>query len=280
MSQDSLKYNDVAYKASHNSYDRNESLAEQLTFHSSDPSNAGCSGLELDIVQKSDAWEWSVSHGGSYSSKPEKQFSAYLNQIKSWMDANPGHRVIEVHIDIKNTPMSNEEFPDQIDSYIENVFSRSRVFTPDTLIGNHEDLVQGAQATGWPTLGELEGKIVFCFSGNEDRKATYARTNPKTRLCFSDLYLETHPPQYPDFNRGTRVFMNYHLYQKYYDDWFPQLQRMAKEQGFITRGYVLNSKDIWIKAQNAALNIMATDKVSGHDWAQNGDYPFRQLDIV
>ena len=281
MNQNDLKYNDVCFKASHNSYDRDESLAEQLTFHSADPSNAGCSGIELDIVQKSDAWQWSVSHGGSYSSDPDKQFSAYLKQVKSWMDQNPGHRVIEVHIDIKNTPMSNEQFPQQIDNYIQQVFTdRNRVFQPNALIGNYDDLVQGAQATSWPTLGELEGKIIFCFTGNETRKAIYARTDPKARLCFSDIYQETNPPQYPDFNSGTRVFLNYHLYQKYYDEWFPQLQRIAKEQGFISRGYVLNSQDIWTKAQNAALNIMATDKVSGHSWAQNGDYPFRKLNIV
>lgn len=280
MDMNNLKYNEVAFKASHNSYDRDETLAEQLTFHSDDPSNAGCSGIELDIVQKSDAWEWSVSHGGSYSSSKEKQLRAYLDQVKAWMNANPGHRVIEVHLDIKNTPMSNEAFPQQIDNYIGSVFNRNTVFSPGALIGNHDDLVQGAQATGWPTLDELKGKIMFCFSGNETRKAIYARTEPRERLCFSDLYLETHPPQYPDFTHGTRVFMNYHLYQKYYDEWLPQLQRMAQQPGFITRGYVLNSKDIWIKAQNAALNIMSTDKVSRHDWAQNGDYPFRALDII
>ncbi len=281
MGQDNLKYNDVCFKASHNSYDRDESISEQLTFHSNDPSKCGCSGLELDIVQKNDAWKWSVSHGGSYSSSADKQLSAYLQKIKSWMDANPGHRVIEVHMDIKNTPMSNDQFPQEIDSYIEQVFTdRSVIFQPNRLIRNYDDLVQGAQATGWPTLGELKGKIIFCFTGNESRKATYARTDPKERLCFADLYLETDPPQYPDFSRGTRVFMNYHLYQKYYDQWYHQLQRMAQQPGFLTRGYVLNSQDIWTKAQNAALNIMATDKVSGHSWAQNGDYPFRQLDIV
>lgn len=277
MSQDQLRYKYAAFKASHNSYDRNEPIGQQLDFHALDPSNCGCSGLELDIYQKSDAWEWSVSHLGGYSSKPENQLRAWLQKIKAWTVANPGHRPITVHIDIKNTPLDNTVFPDKIDQYILSVFTQAEVFSPGSLFGEHDNLVAGAQAQGWPTLGELAGKLIFCFTGDETRKATYARSNARERLCFADLYLETDPVQYPDFTAGTRIFMNYHLWNALSGNWIPQLQKMAKQPAFITRGYVLNDKTIWLKAQQGMLNVMATDKVSGHSWAQNGDYPFRAL---
>jgi len=274
------RYNNVAFKASHNSYDRDESITQQLTFNYDDPSNAGCSGIELDIVQKDDDWKWSVSHGGSYNSKADKQLSAYLQQIVDWRTSESGYdydRVINIYLDIKNKHMSENEFPDQIDDYIKNIIDEDTIFKPNELIGDKDDLVSGAQTTGWPDLDSLKSKYIICFSGDEDRKRRYAGNNPKKRLCFSDKYLETNPPEYPDFEKGTRVFMNYHLYQKYYDKWHEQIRNMVDQPGFITRGYVLNSQEIWIKAQNAGVNIMATDKVCNHSWARNGDYPFKTI---
>jgi hypothetical protein len=286
-----MKYNNVAFKASHNSYDRDESLATQLTFDPNNPANAGCSQIELDIWQgpnpNTNGWEWSVSHKGPYDSNPDKQFSAYLQQVMDWRAAAPGsdpyhNRVIAISIDIKDTSPPDDDFPDAIDNYIRGVIPESLVYKPCELIGGKfDDLVSGAQATGWPEIETLNNKYILCFSGDEDRKKAYAETSPKDRLCFADQTLRTdHPTEYPSFVSGNRVFMNYHLYQDSYKKyWCAQLQAMAEQPGFITRGYVLNDGDIWADAQNAKLNIMATDKITGkkYDWAQNGPYPFRAL---
>ena len=281
MSNENTPYNLAAFKASHNSYDRDEQpITTQLQFHPDDPSACGCSGLELDIWQSNSEWKWSVSHTGGYSSKAENQLSAYLRQLRSWSDQNPSHRVIELHIDIKNTPMSNAEFPAQFDAYLREYLPSSMLFTPSRLMTpESSDLVAGAQLNGWPALKLLAGKFIVCLSGNEGRKATYALTEPRERLCFADLELETDPVQFPDFNRGSRVIMNYHLYDRLSENWIPQLQEMARQPGFLTRGYVLNDASIWEKAQVACLNIMATDRVSGHSWAQNGPEPFRTLTV-
>jgi hypothetical protein len=281
MSSENTPYNMVAFKASHNSYDRDEQpITTQLQFNRNDPSNCGCSGLELDIWQADNAWQWSVSHLGGYSSKAENQLSAYLRQLRSWSDQNQGHRVIELHIDIKNTPMSNAEFPAQFDAYLREYLPSSMLFTPSGLMTpESSDLVACAQQTGWPALNLLAGKFIVCLTGNEPRKATYALTQPRDRLCFADLELETDPVQFPDFNHGSRVIMNYHLYDRLSDNWIPQLQEMARQPGFLTRGFVLNDSSIWRKAQEACLNIMATDKVSGQSWAQNGSEPFRTLSV-
>ena len=50
-----MKYHEVSFKQSHNSYERKEDPHVTLTFHSQDPGNAGCRGLEYDIWRHSDA---------------------------------------------------------------------------------------------------------------------------------------------------------------------------------------------------------------------------------
>jgi hypothetical protein len=278
-----MKYHQAAFKASHNSEERNETIGEQLTFDTNHPYNCGCSGIEFDIVQDKNSWKWSVSHGGKYNADENKQLSYYLQQVVNWRKkaiGKYGDRVITIHIDIKNSYLSDTDFPAKFDKYInDNVPDLANsIYKPGELMGGYSDLVSGAQANGWPELEALENKYVLCISGNEEnRKRAYAGTAPEARLCFVDQTLETEPVQYPDFTQGQRVFMNYHLYQKYYDNWFEQLQYMATQQGFITRGWVLDNQDLWIKAQTAKLNIMATDKVKNHDWAQNGDYPFKSI---
>ncbi|MEY4768343.1 MAG: hypothetical protein RL637_982 [Pseudomonadota bacterium] len=277
-----MKYHQAAFKASHNSEERNETISEQLTFNICNPFNCGCSGIEFDIVQDKNSWNWSVSHGGNYTDAKDKQLTHYLQQVVDWRSTKKGKdcdRVITIHFDIKNSHLSDNDFPAKFDEYIKRVPKLANsLYKPGELMGNYNDLVSGAQANGWPELDALKNKYILCISGNEEhRKRAYAGTNPKSCLCFVDQPLETDPVQYPDFTQGQRVFMNYHLYQKYYDNWFEQLQYMATQQGFITRGWVLDNQDLWIKAQTAKLNIMATDKIKDHDWAQNGDYPFKSI---
>ena len=49
------RFNQVQFKASHNSYVRDESLAEQMAFDDEDHWQGGCRGLEFDIRPNDDA---------------------------------------------------------------------------------------------------------------------------------------------------------------------------------------------------------------------------------
>ena len=49
-----LKYHQASFKGSHNSYDRNEPIHEQLLYHPGDVSRCGCRALEFDIWRHSD----------------------------------------------------------------------------------------------------------------------------------------------------------------------------------------------------------------------------------
>jgi hypothetical protein len=47
----SLRYNDVSMKGAHNSYQRDETLIEQIKWNASNPADTGCRAVELDISQ-------------------------------------------------------------------------------------------------------------------------------------------------------------------------------------------------------------------------------------
>ncbi len=99
---DLLKYNEVTFKASHNSYDRDETTHEQLDFHHEDPSRCGCRGLEFDIWRHSDEKEkfFTVSHTQILTEGPPLAW--YLGLLLSWHLNNPGHDVILITLDIKS----------------------------------------------------------------------------------------------------------------------------------------------------------------------------------
>ncbi|MBK8493312.1 MAG: hypothetical protein IPL49_21140 [Saprospirales bacterium] len=137
-----IVYDQIIFKASHNSYDRDESIAEQLTFHPSSPHNGGCMALEFDIWRHSSPFirdqrisdnYFMVSHTGTGGST----LANYLRQIKSWHHRTPNHPVILITIDIKSKEGGYSNFHDEIDTYLKCHFDQNLIFSPNRLIKDH-----------------------------------------------------------------------------------------------------------------------------------------------
>src|SRR5215471_3022247 len=95
----SLRYNDVSMKGAHNSYQRDETLIEQIKWNASNPAEAGCRAVELDISQSDNGLEWSVGHDSSYHTD-YRQLSQFLAELRAWGVNTPGHDPITVHLDL------------------------------------------------------------------------------------------------------------------------------------------------------------------------------------
>lgn len=264
-------YDRVAFKASHNSYDRDERpIITQLSWSAANHYQKGCRGLELDIHPSENLWVWSVNHIGRYKGLVDMQFSGYLTLLRDWSDKNPGHDVITVTVDLKSDPSDLRSFPWQLDAYIKRHLGSAKLFTPGELQGSNADLVSGAMSRGWPTLGDLKGRFILCLSGSEDAKKAYARSG-KERLCFADKKVGQGDSR-PSTTKGHRVFFNFDL--RAWLGWKKTLQWFANQKGFATRGYVINDGVLWKKARSAKVNILATDKVMKYSWATVGPTPF------
>jgi hypothetical protein len=240
-----------------------------MNWSKEEPWQGGCRGLELDINQSEEGNHWSVGHVGGYSSS-ERQLSQFLSELRVWAEENPEHDVVTLYLDLKEV---HDGFEDDLDEYVSQHLDRP-VYRPADLMGSQASVPDGARVHGWPTLGELRGKFILVLSGDNDAKTAYADDDPRVRLCFADK--DRDQDQAPESN--TRVFFNYHLYERDDEDWTPIFEAEATNPASICRGYVVNEGDFWEDVLDAGCNILSTDWVEDKDWAKvSDDVPFLQL---
>jgi hypothetical protein len=290
---DSLPFKRLQFKASHNSYECDEKIVEQLAFNASSPSEAGCRGVEFDCIQDKsrvggkDEWRWMVKHEGDFSAD-EKSLAQYLDDVRRFADAHPGHDPIDVHIELKDAAGADSIFALKFDELIIKHLAggnKARLFTPADMMkrGFGVDLVAVASNIGWPSLKEMRGKFFVVITGNEAgaggaRKKYYAK-NPRERIAFVDQDCgEGNIGNRPNPDHGDRLFLNVHVYQKY-TDWQEFCHWASSHKGFIVRAWKVNAEALWTRCLIHGVNILATDKVKHHSWAKVGTGPYRQIMI-
>lgn len=281
-----LRYDQACFKASHNSYARDEiPVVDQLKWNPRKTYEAGCRGLELDIQQSARNWSWSISHMDGYCGDAHVQFGTYLELLADWSNRNRKHDVITVTVDIKSTKFDDLEFPYFFDAYVARHFPAERIFRPGDLMKPGKSLTDSVKA-GWPKLLDLQGQFIFCLSGDDGRKSLYAQTAPTQRLFFADK--DGGMSSATTVGDGYRVFFNFKLTESYFEgskhDDVPSaaqttklvgsIQRLRAHGGLIIRGYDLNSERGWENARTLRVNMMSTDKVCSHSWATVGEMPF------
>lgn len=268
MPYNDFYYNEVKFKASHNSYNRDEHIIDQLQWQHNH--NNGCRGIELDISQSDDGKHFSVAHKFWYDNDAP-DLSQYLNHLRVWSKDNPKHDCITVHLDLKKV---NPNFIEQLDLYLEKHFdigTDTSLFSPKHLIQQYPNLATGLTKHGWPTLGELRGKFIFCLSGLEEHKAKYAATLPSERYCFADYGIKNNSTPTLDH----RVFLNCKKPFFTLQNWRKAFHKTKQHLPYsIIRVYGINSQSYWNQSLVNKSNILSTDKVSDHDWAKVGNFPF------
>lgn len=287
---DHIAYNKVIMKASHNSYNRDEQpVSSQLLWNPIISPFMGpltyqrsCSALELDIWQKGDGdWQWKVHHTQPVGDEG-KAFSTYLQDLNTWSTHNPGHRPISIFIDLKNDPNSSankNNFPKEIDNYITKFIPRTKFCTPKDIMNGEKTLIDGVKTHGWPTIGQLKGKFIICFTSPSDLKEYYLDNNYEDALCFCAA-------RTPDEVNVNKIFYNIHVYKsstritpggyKLNDS---KLRKLYDSGLYFIRGWVLSHESIWNEALHKyqVLNALATNEISNQQWAGVGIYPFAEL---
>lgn len=125
---------------------------------------------------------------------------ACLRAVKGWSDDHPTHVPIAILLELKDTPLILGDLPfvvpepfdadamDQVDSVIRSVFPPSQVITPDDVRGTHPDLPSAIADSGWPTLGESRGKVMFMMDNGGSYRSTYLAGAPNLagRMMFTN----------------------------------------------------------------------------------------------
>ena len=275
-------YNLSQQKGSHNTEERSEALPQALRFDPAQPYQGGCRNLELDLVLSDtylgpdDDWPSTLQHGGSYDWKVATLYDA-LTILHNWHLANPGHDVVTVTLDLKNAPGDDATYTAKVEETFEATLGADNLYTPGMLQRDAATLLAGARAYGWPEVDSLRNKFIRGFTGADSdstvaRRRRYLSQDTRTRLAFVDIDQRTagNDPNKSPYTDGNRVFISIDYGSS---GWCDLAVRAQAAGGFATRAWTLNDQDDWNEAQRAAVNILATDKVSNYSWAMVGNAP-------
>lgn len=127
-------------------------------------------------------------------------FKECLNQIKTWSSQHPQHIplmiAIEARDEVIDDPMEmgftrplplDLDFLETIESEILEVFSQSKILTPDDVRGDFLTLEAAILDHGWPSIDESRGKVFFVLNTQDKGRDLYLQGHPslRGRLMFA-----------------------------------------------------------------------------------------------
>jgi hypothetical protein len=119
-----------------------------------------------------------------------------LVEVAEWSDAHPQHVPLMVWFEPKDEDMDwavgdledIRDHYDELESDVLAALGRDRIVAPDDVRGAHATLPEAIAAQGWPTLGELRGRVLISLLDSGSNRDAYVgeATNLEGRLFFVD----------------------------------------------------------------------------------------------
>ncbi len=200
---DVLRLNHLQAKGTHNSYHltpETPGVAEWDYDHlplAAQLADQGVRQFELDVHYSSADGRFAVyhvPHVDELSTCP--WFTDCLREVKAWSDAHRGHHPIFIFIEPKDDIDPGIDSimgrHDDLEAEILSVWPRNRILTPDDVRGTAATLAEAIETSGWPTLGEVRGHVVFVFLDRDRHTFQYTagRKSLEGRLMFVTAELD------------------------------------------------------------------------------------------
>jgi hypothetical protein len=193
---DVLRLNHLQAKGTHNSY---HIAAEDTILTPLDYTHApldvqlasqGVRQIELDVRYDKFQDHFTVFHETFDKGTTCPTLVECLSLVKAWSDKNPAHHPVFIQLETKDgtTAEKAEAFFASLESEVLSVFPRERVLAPDDVRGEAASVLEAITAKGWPTLGEVRGKVVFFIDDSSDLRTFYTHGSKDLngRLMFID----------------------------------------------------------------------------------------------
>jgi hypothetical protein len=263
-----VRYNEVLQKAAHNSYQRDESLLDQMIYHR-------VRSIEFDLHTwygdpvfkwgEAPEGDWLMYHHVADMFSRFKFFSQGLYVVKAFHEAIPEHEVVTIFFDIG---FDGQHTPEDFDALIRSILPTEAIFTPADLLAlcpGATTLKESVTSCGWPTLGELRGKFIFVLT-----TGSYAGTNREHAL--ERLGFVT-----GGFEDQNSVFFNTEYKE---NDPYPA---QVHDAGFVSRVYYADSAEKFADAKEQKANHIAINEINYHTypWSTTCNavgYPFECID--
>ena len=189
---DVLRLNHVQALGTHNSYHQRTvptldaswaydqpTLTDQLELH-------GVRQFELDL-HLSEADGWQIFHIPNVDAGTScLQLRDCLDEIEAWSDAHPWHLPIVIWIEPKDEevdalvpgllPITGQW--DAFDAFLRDNLPEGELVTPDEVRGEAPDLTTAIAQHGWPTLGQLRGRLIVSMLDSSAHRSEYLAGHP------------------------------------------------------------------------------------------------------
>jgi len=198
---DVLRVNHLQAKGTHNSYHLAppyDDVPELNYSHVPIPEQLESQGVrkvELDVWYDASARVHRVLHIPLVDEGTTCELLAdCLEDIAGWSETHPGHHPIFVQIEPKDQFMEDvaEVWFEDLEAAILATWPATRVIAPDDVLGEAASLAEAVATFGWPTLGEVRGKVLFFLNETGDWRDfyTYDGSDLHGRLVFVDGALD------------------------------------------------------------------------------------------
>ncbi len=193
---DLLRFNHAQVLGTHNSYH----VASPTTVPQWDYTHLpldeqaawqGVRQFELDLYWDHGKEDWKVLHVPYV----DKETNCYvlgdcLGALKGWSDENPAHYPLVVMIELKESFKADKAtlMLMRLEEIVLSTWPLERLLTPDLVRAQHASLKEAIEESGWPTLGELRGRLMVVFHTGGTWQAAYRGESDSSEnlLLFPD----------------------------------------------------------------------------------------------
>ncbi len=193
---DTLRFQDVQSKSTHNSYHVETPGNEVGDWHYSHVpldrqlGEQGVRHIELDLHYNATDAVFEVYHLKYLDEQSTCHlFTECLSVVKGWSDQHRAHQPIVIQLEPKDAvPDDIEAWFAALHAEITSVWPMSRLITPAFVQGSHATLGEAIRQDGWPTLGRLRGRVMFTLDNSAEFRDAYTHGGQSLdgRLIFAD----------------------------------------------------------------------------------------------
>ncbi len=286
---DNIPYNVLQQTSSHNSYDTDdhkigmkeqfeqyETHSFEIDIHNGDPI-VQIGGSDNTIPNDFYVYHANLDKGTRYFS-----FSESMNEIGALKNTYP----VTVFVDLKDELNSDGDQSSAIfDQILEDSIGSEKLYTPQDLIDKAQavdpsisNLADAIAEVGWPTLGELNGRVMVVGT---DNIGSYTGSNA---FVAGKPHIENGQITDEDmifFNigrpkKGPWGAFGQHPYSK--ED--KKILEIIAQHDLVARGYYFNGEDNFEDGLEVGLNHITTNDIEEGDWTDlsTAGFPFRILD--
>ncbi|KRX06337.1 PLC-like phosphodiesterase, TIM beta/alpha-barrel domain [Pseudocohnilembus persalinus] len=282
-------------KCSHNSFEAGN-YYEQLNFNKNTPYQGGSLMLEFDIMhdiqENSEEYGYYMSH--LQESHDGQTLLDGLQQVQDFHNQNQDHLPIFLTINIKpqlrnlEYGFNPEKFYYGLERTIVSALNINDIYTPAELLNGEKNLFEAVTNNGYPQVQQLLGKIFIVLDvSQEDNNdplfyqfyENYINQVEQslmwgtldTKLIQRTYYtsIKQYMEQTQNYNK---IFINMKANYFYDSDKYAYLKgidvlKEAQNLNLLTRGYVLNNMNNYIKYRDMGMNFLCTDKIFNHNFA-------------